>query len=96
MAFSIAVWRKYYDQINALGSVVRQNIHDYHDTGHCDLPKDKIDAMLKDADEICKTSAAYMTKNGIYPSSVKWIYNIKDTTTHCSSPDFVYAHLMVG
>lgn len=94
MGFNIVTWNKYYKKVSKIGEIIKKNIHDFHDTGSCDLSKIQIEILLKEADDICKESRFYMDKNGMTAPKPKWHYDPKDTTTWVSSPNFAYRHLL--
>ena len=94
MAFNINIWNEYRKKVSKIGEVIKKNIHDFHDTGSCDLTKPEIEQLLKEADDICKESTFYMDRHGIAEQKPLWIYNIKDTRTWFSHEDFAYKHLL--
>jgi predicted transglutaminase-like cysteine proteinase len=92
--FNIELWAKYYHRVDAIGSKVKQAVHDQRDHGFCDLTKTEMENMIEACNEIVKESAKYMDDCGLRGKEPLWVYSAKDETTWASSPLFAYGHLV--
>ncbi len=88
MKFDIKVWLKYRKKAQAIG--------DYLDAcrnkkGIIQLEKDKLALYISQITDILKRCSDYMDKCGMVMPKPLWRFDLKDPTTHLSSPIFVYA-----
>lgn len=90
-SFDISVWRTYYDDISAIGRLLKEPIDD---NGHL-IPWDERERMRKDADNLCKQCANYMNAHKIKLPRPLWYYSYKDPTTWLSHETFAFYHLIL-
>ena len=91
MTFDINVWHGFRNRARKIGDYINQHKDAY---GYVTLPKKELEFHLEEITSILKQASVYMDKNGMKMPMAKWIYNVKDTKTHVSSPDFIYGHLL--
>lgn len=89
--FDIKVWNQYREKASKISERIG-NCRDQY--GNIVLPKKELKLLIDEISAILKQSSNYMDKNGFRMPKPLWKYDEKDTTTHASSPDFKYGHLI--
>ncbi len=99
MEFSIREWRKMYDKIHGLGSMLRDSRPTYTDEGDYIAPRAALshDAQ-KELEFQIKTwverSNRYLNQCGMKMPKPLWYYDRKNPETWVSDPSFKYGHLL--
>ena len=99
MQFNVNEWRRYYDQIHNLGKMLNDSYpsmdeHRNYVAPTVNLRKDAQLNLEKEIKEWIDRCSKYLDSCGLRPEKPLWKFNIKDPTTHISSPDFAYKHLL--
>lgn len=95
MDFDISVWRRYYDQVQILGSYLKDSRPD----ADGNPPKftitleerHKVEGEITELNKLCD---GYLDKCKMHPREPLWHYDRNNETTWLSSEKFQYAHLM--
>lgn len=95
MDFDIRIWRNYYDQINVLGTYLKDSYPDVDGNPpkfYISLSeKHKIE---KEIDELMKNCDSYLDKCKVRPKDPLWHYDRTNCTTWASDEKFAYRHLV--
>lgn len=89
--FDIKVWNEYRNRASKISERIGKCKDQY---GNIIMPKKELKLCIDEISAILKQSANYMDKNGMRMPKPLWKYIEKDTTTHASSQDFKYGHLI--
>jgi hypothetical protein len=89
--FDLKIWKSYRKKATDIGEYIDNNKDKY---GNIILTKKELKQALDEISVILRKSSNYMDKCGLIMPKSKWRYLEKDTSTHVSSPDFKYKHLL--
>ncbi len=91
MTFDIDVWNGFRLEAKKIGDYLDQ----YRDKDrYIELDRRECDDKILQITTILKKCSSYMDKTRMKMPKPLWTYDIKDTETHLSSPDFAYGHLI--
>lgn len=95
MQFSTKQWRRYYDMINHLGSILKSSKPDV-DGNPCvhSLSKEAQRSIELEMEALIMKCHDYLDLCNIKSKPSLWKYNINDKKTWLSSPKFSFEHLL--
>lgn len=91
MNFDIRVWIKYRKNAEKIAEYIAER---KDGDGYTDIHRKELNELVDDITIHLKKCSNYLNKSGIKMPAPLWRYVLNDPTTHKSSPQFAYGHLV--
>ena len=90
MNFDINIWLDYRNEARKIGNYISL----FNKEGYLNIGRYELETLISQITVILKKSSIYLDQCNIKMPKPLWVYKRDDTTTHRSSPDFAYGHLL--